>query len=407
MRASEHLHISCRERMHERAFSRRGWCKAWACCLTTDSCPQNLLGRQLRRAFGIFFCAVRANLAGLAPKSTMTSNTGWVRGLAVGAALCWCIAQGANRASFSEPFDELIAALIAADGDKSSIKTTQAPDGPNKVVVCGDFYDGRRFLRAILAGLRERGPNSSGFDIDFDIKLATVTGFNGQALHDVTLRVLSKDGEMLEFGLTSKLGLGDLSGDLRGREARRMIHLEVNDAGAFFRFTDVYQHVEKGRLQMEMEIPRTDHASQRGTLTMYDFALVGEQTFNGILNSQPLVKSTSDRIAVSRVRFDFQLFQDRVVVSNGFLRSAAFAATISGNLDIGHNDLNLWGTLLPVYASDQRLFRPTPHSTQEGSVSLTYEVIGSLQAPAVRINPFGDPAPGLLRKLFTPDWDDK
>jgi hypothetical protein len=269
------------------------------------------------------------------------SNTGWVRGLALGAALCLYIALGADRASLAAPPDELIAAL-SADGDQSSVQTTQEPDGRAKVVVRGDLFDGRRFLRAIVAGLTELDPNGSAFDIDLDIKLVTLMGFNGQALHDVTLKLANRDGKMLEFGLTSKLGLADLSCGLgRGRDGRSMIYLEANDAGAFFRFANVYQHIKKGRMRVAMDIPPAAHAAPKGTLTIYDFSLVSKETFKSLRTPQLKAKSEPDELKLSRLRFDFQMFPHRVVVIDGLLRGPTLAATVSGKIDIANNDLSV------------------------------------------------------------------
>jgi hypothetical protein len=320
---------------------------------------------------------------------------GSLRGLTLGAALCWCIAPGADRVSLAAPRDELIAALSVADGDQCSIQTTQEPKGRTKVVVRGDHFDGRRFLRVIFAELTEVDSNSSAFDIDLDMKLTTLTGFNGQALHDVTLKFAGR--EMLEFGLPSKLDRADFLGELgSGRDGRRMIYLEVNDAGAFFRFTNVYQHIKKGRLRVAMDI-----ADRNGIFTVDDFSLVGDPTLKSIY------KSDAEELKLSQLRFGFQMLPHRVVVNDGLLRGPTLAATISGKIDIANNDLNLRGTLFPIYASDLGLFQPNLHWGQEGWFSLNYGVTGLLRNPVVQINPFGDPAPGLLRKLFARDWDNK
>ena len=156
---------------------------------------------------------------------------GSLRGLTLGAALCRCIAPGADRVSLAAPRDELIAALSVADGDQCSIQTTQEPKGRTKVVVRGDHFDGRRFLRVIFAELTEVDSNSSAFDIDLDMKLTTLTGFNGQALHDVTLKFAGR--EMLEFGLPSKLDRADFLGELgSGRDGRRMSRGIVDASGS-------------------------------------------------------------------------------------------------------------------------------------------------------------------------------
>jgi hypothetical protein len=325
------------------------------------------------------------------------SNAGLLRGIALVAALCWCSAPGADRASLAAPADELVAALTVADGEQCSIERTKERKRQARVVVRGDQCDGRRFLRKILAKLTEIDSDASAFNIDLDMKLATLTGFNGQALRDVTLRFAGRAGKLLEFRLTSKLGFADISGGLgRGRDGRRMIYLKVNDVGDFFRFTNVSQHIQQGRMRVAIDV-----AASRGTVTIDHFSLVGIPSLKAVNTSDP------NELKLSRLRFGFHMFPRGVVIIDGILRGPTLAAAVSGKIDIANSNLNLRGILFAIYASHTGPFQPNFHWLQEGRVNLSYEVLGSLQDPVMRINPFGDPAPGLLRKLFARDWDDK
>jgi hypothetical protein len=324
------------------------------------------------------------------------SNARSLRRIALAGVLCWCIA-GVDRASLAAPPDELVTALTAAESDQCSIKVTKESTWQAKVLARGDHCDGRGFLRAIRAELTEFEPNSSAFNINLDMKLAMLTGFNGQALHDVTLKFAARDGNLLEFGLTSKLGLAELSGELgRGRDGRRMIYLKVNDAGALFRFTDLYQHIQEGRMRVAIDV-----ASLGGTLTIDDFSLVGEPTFKSIHASDP------NELKLARLRFGFHMSPRGVVIIDGLLRGPALAAAVSGKINIANDNLDLRGILFPIYAPDAVLFQPNVYQIPEGWADLAYEVSGTLRDPVVRINPFGDPAPGLLRKLFAREWDDQ
>ena len=96
-----------------------------------------------------------------------------------------------------------------------------------------------------------------------------------------------------------------------------------------------------------------------------------------------------------------------VAIIDGFLRGPTLATTVTGKVDVASNNLNVRGILFPIYGSDMGPFQAKFHGIDEGRASLSYDVAGALQDPVVRIHPFGDPAPGVLRKLFAGDWDEK
>ena len=153
----------------------------------------------------------------------------WVCGIAAGLALSGCVVFANARTSLAASGNDLIAAFSSADGKRSTIKTSQQGDGPTKVTLRGEYYDGRPFLRAVFAGLTMSEPISSAFDVDLDVKVSTFAGFNDEALHDVELRLSEKRGEIVEFALSAKLGLADLRGELRrGPEGRLTVYLETD-----------------------------------------------------------------------------------------------------------------------------------------------------------------------------------
>ncbi len=85
----------------------------------------------------------------------------------------------------------------------------------------GDAYDGRGFIKAMTGGPACRNRQSARpRDIDLDMKLGAVLGFNGEALRGLELKMSRRAGEIRSLGLTAKIGRnGTLTGDLRGRPA--------------------------------------------------------------------------------------------------------------------------------------------------------------------------------------------
>ncbi len=55
-----------------------------------------------------------------------------------------------------------------------------------------------------------------------------------------------------------------------------MVDLESSDAGAFFRFTDVYSRMNGGQMATVMEAPSASNPTQLGTLNVRNFAVHDE-----------------------------------------------------------------------------------------------------------------------------------
>ena len=107
-----------------------------------------------------------------------------------------------------------------SDGDRASLRIERAPDGALRVIMRGEVYDGRGFVKT-AAGARvveRRMRKRQAVDVDLDMKLGAVVGFNGEALRSVDLKMSRRAGEIRSFGLNAKIGRdATLTGDLRGR----------------------------------------------------------------------------------------------------------------------------------------------------------------------------------------------
>ena len=155
-----------------------------------------------------------------------------------------------------------------SEGDKTSLKAERGADGVVKVTMRGDVFDGRGFLKSAISG-KESDPKSKTKNIDFDVdlKLGAVAGFNGEALRSVDAKFSRRNGIIKAFTLTGKVGRDTpVTADLRGRgqgQARELIILQTNDAGAFFRFNDIYSKIVGGQLTLAMEPPTAEPAPKR------------------------------------------------------------------------------------------------------------------------------------------------
>ncbi len=238
------------------------------------------------------------------------------------------------------------------------------------------------------------------------MKLGAIVGFNGEALRSLDLKMSRRAGEIRSFGMTAKIGRdATLTGDLRGRSTGRpLIYLESTDAGAFFRFTDVYSRITGGQVALAMEAQSGDNPAQQGSLNVRNFAVHDEAQLERAVSTNG--KDTHrNAIDFSNMRVDFTRMPGRVALRDGVVRGPILGGTIDGVVDYAHDDVHLRGTLVPLYGPNN-LLGQLPllglflGGEKEGLVGITYEVVGRPSTPVLRVNPISALAPGLLRKVF-------
>ncbi len=167
-----------------------------------------------------------------------------------------------------------------SDGDKTTLKADRSPDGTLRVTLRGDVYDGRGLVKSGLTGpANAKQQKQEPKDIDLDVKIGTVAGYHGETLRGLDLKLSRRGGSITNFAINAKIGRGSpLTGDLRGRagSTRQVIYVESGDAGAFFRFSDIYAKIIGGEMWVAMDPQSADQAPQDGILNIRDFVVRGE-----------------------------------------------------------------------------------------------------------------------------------
>ncbi len=290
-----------------------------------------------------------------------------------------------------------------SEGDKASLKADRGNDGMLRVVMRGDLYDGRNFIKTAL-GSNDDGKKQP--DVDLDIRLGTVAGHNGETLRGLTLKMTRRGGRIRAFNLESKIGrdsalLGDMR--VRARDNHSVLFFETADGGALFRFTDFYPRLFGGRLWVAMDPPSNDPTPQVGTLYVRDFVVRNEPALQRILAGGPT--DNRNGIDFSELHADFSKFPGKIAIRDGIVRGPAVGITVEGQIDYTHNDTHLRGTFVPFYGLNN-VFGQIPivglflgGGSNEGLVGITYEAVGPPSAPRVNINPVTAITPGLLRKF--------
>ena len=290
-----------------------------------------------------------------------------------------------------------------SDGDRASLRIDRLSDGSLRAVMRGDAYDGRGFLKTMAAPPRTAAKRPPA-DVDLDMKLGAVLGHNGEALRSVELKMSRRNGEIRSLGLMAKLGRnGVLTGELRGRAgARQVVQFESSDAGALFRFSDVYSRMNGGQMTTVMDAPTSANPVQLGTVSVRNFAVHDESQLERAAGNQA---PRNNNMAFSGLKVDFTRSPGRIALRDGVVRGPVLGGTIDGIIDYADDEVHLRGTLIPLYGANN-LLGQLPivglflGGEKEGLVGVTYEVVGKPAGPVLHVNPLSALAPGLLRKVF-------
>ena len=294
-----------------------------------------------------------------------------------------------------------------SDGDKATLKADRGSDGTLRVTIRGDVYDGRGFVKSTISG-PGNAKQKHDKDIDLDLKLGTVLGFHGETLRGLDLRVSRRGGVITSLALNAKLGRdAPLTGDVRGRGngGRPAIFIESKDAGAFFRFNDIYPKIVGGEMWMALDPQSADLAPQEGILNIRDFVVRGEAALDRVAATPQQPGGPPPGVEFSRLRVDFTRTLGRFTVRDGLLKGPTIGGTVDGYIDYLRDDVRMRGTFVPLYGLNN-MFGQIPivglflGGSNEGLLGVTYEVIGPPSSPVLRVNPISAVAPGLLRKFF-------
>jgi Protein of unknown function len=293
-----------------------------------------------------------------------------------------------------------------SEGDQASLKAERGSDGVLHVAMRGDVYDGRNFVKASLAGQQAAKPGGKQNDLDLDIKIGTVAGYNGETLRGLDLTLSRRGGRIRNFTLNAKIGrdtplIGDLR--LRARDNHQVIYIETADAGALFRFTDMYPRMFGGKMWVAMDPPSKDGAAQVGHLYISNFSVRGEPALDRIVAGAPGQPNAG--VAFSELHCDFTRSPGHMSIRDGIVRGPLVGMTIEGNINYLKNDVHMRGTIVPFYGINN-MFGQIPivglflgGGSNEGLLGITYEAVGQPSAPRILVNPVSAITPGLLRKF--------
>jgi Protein of unknown function len=297
-----------------------------------------------------------------------------------------------------------------SEGDKTSLKAERGADGVVKVTMRGDVFDGRGFLKSAFSGKDADKSKTRNLDFDVDLKLGAVAGFNGEAVRSADVKMSRRGGVFRNFTLSGKIGRDTpLSAELRSRgqgQGRDVIVLQTNDAGAFFRFNDIYSKMIGGQLSLAMDPPTVEPAAKEGLINVRDFTVKGEAALErAAAGAAPGGQNSGVAFSALRAEFTRQA-AGQFTIREGVVKGPSIGLTIEGNIDYISNQVRMSGTIIPVYGLNN-MFGQLPvlglffgGGSNEGLIGVTYEVVGTPTQPVMRVNPISAIFPGVTRKIM-------
>ena len=115
-------------------------------------------------------------------------------------------------------------------------------------------------------------------------------------------------------------------------------------------------------------------------------------------------------IPFSTLRGEFSYADNHLTLQSLLAYGEAIGVTANGDVDLHRDRLDLQGTIVPAYALNSILGNlPVIGSLLlggegQGLFAANYRVTGSAADPQISVNPLSALAPGVLRRLFQPNF---
>ena len=274
-----------------------------------------------------------------------------------------------------------------------------------KITLQGDALDGRALVKTAFSSSHNQGV---GQDLDLDLKVATLSGFNGEIMKGVDLHALTRGGVLKDLRLDARLGQQPvISQQARSEAGQPVIVLQSADAGALFRFTDLYKRMNSGALTFQIG---TTGDPLDGELSIKRFAILDEAAIAdlnkkvGAPGSRTIVTDPKN-VQFTRLNATFSIGSGKITIKDGVMSGPVLGGTVEGTIDYAKSNVDVKGAIVPAYLVNN-LLNKIPLVGQllggenEGLFSINYRAYGPIASPEVTYNPLSAVAPGFLRKLF-------
>ncbi|GLS45705.1 AsmA-like C-terminal region-containing protein [Methylobacterium brachythecii] len=323
------------------------------------------------------------------------------------------LARGSAAITADGGFDRAeISSLKLSPGDDMRVSVDHS-SGVYRVAVKGQVADARPFLKTLTSPDSKKGKDKDGKDVEADIALNILTGYNGEVLTNANLKLTMRDGDIRNAQVKGRFGSAPLTASIKPERGQPLLQVESDDSGATLRFFDVYKRMYGGKLDLSLFL---NDGPQAGGVKVKNFVLRDEPALSRIMASSPAAGDAVDargrRVAAAsdvgfdRMRANFQRSGARISFSDAVISNAAMGFTMGGWLDTAKERTQIDGTFVPLYALNNVVAHVPivgpllAGDRNEGLFGVNFAVSGAIAKPTVSVNPLSAVAPGFLRQLF-------
>jgi uncharacterized protein YhdP len=304
--------------------------------------------------------------------------------------------------------------LVIADDDVSG-SVMRRREGGWHIDLHGPILD----LSHWIKGFRQSSPQQSSVTdgpLRIDARLGRLVVGPQREVRDVAARLSREGADWRAAQIDARFPNGHgLSLRTTAQASGRNLTFRSDDMGSTLSLLDVTDNIVGGQVTVTGQT--VDKAGKQvvvGHIEGADYTLVHAPVFARIL-SLPSFSGAGSMLADSGIPFstlrgDFTYGEDRLVLDNLVAYGGAIGVTGNGVADLGRDQLDLQGTIVPAYALNSILgivpvIGPLLLGGEgQGLFAANYQVTGSAADPQVSVNPLSALAPGFLRRLFQPNF---
>jgi hypothetical protein len=281
--------------------------------------------------------------------------------------------------------------------------------GPTaKVTLRGATLD----ARSVVKGITASEPGRASQDLDLDVKVGSVLGYNREQISGFDLTASRHGGAFTALDAHGRFGRAAFSA--RSGDSN-LILIKSDDAGALARFLDLYGKLQGGAIELSV---RENSEGARGTATIRRFAIRDEPSLSQLQQAAPARQNTargsnsvigadpSPPVSFDKLSANFTRVGGRLDVRNGVVASASFGLTTQGFIDFAKDKVDFNGVFVPLQQFNNALGGIPLLGTlltggqNEGVFAINYRVTGPASNPSLNFNPLSGMTPGILRKMF-------
>lgn len=294
------------------------------------------------------------------------------------------------------------------------------PNNIWQVTVRGQTFEGRSLFRSLFdagrAARAQKVPPSQQMGVDLEGEITTVLGFWNSKLSNVRISLSKRNGKIQKLQLEGRLAGNALlkAAVAPGKQKRRELHAFSDDAGTAFRLVGFYPNVQKGRLELVVDLDGRGAADKSGVLLVRDFKILGDEVIgelaraprSGIRRRKVAQSTNAQALTFDWMRLPFFVGNGQFILQGAELRGPVVGATIEGKADFAAQRVDLSGTYVPLQGLNGALgvipglgqILAGPNG--EGVLGMKFAVRGPMSQPEMLVNPLSLMAPGIFREMF-------